>query len=425
MAADYIPGADGAFDAQRGGLGVTIPDTEATAVPAATMLIHRFPSVLLGLMAVWLTATAGCGSSTRVATHSDAPAISDEGGMISLDNSLDPLIERFNSDRDKPRVVAIVSATCGACVAGAIAVNESVVRAYPSADVSIFVVWIDILPSDDYAAAQRVAGIFNDPRVRQFHDPNRLVAGAFAKGLLEQPPAWDMYLLYAATPQQLWVDQPPKPADWMHQLGSAADPARERSGQNLVVGLYHAMSDLGFDAAIESPPSEQKIAAAKRATNARVSSARREAASNDPSLTALAQCGECAKAGFLGQCTLAGYRQIVAIRQQIGGDPSALGIAISGTNDPVNSPIPFGADPLLGPISGEVIVLDVEGMRCPDCPSKLAMSVLYLPGVQRVMVDFDASEARATIDPPNSTSPEVLIAAIERSGFSATLRDEN
>ena len=390
------------------------------------MLIHRVPSVLLVLIAIWLTATLGCGSSTRVATLSDEPAIRDDGGMTSLDNSLEPLIERFNADRDKPRVVAIVSATCGACVAGAIAVNESVVRAYPSADVSIFIVWIDILPSDDYAAAQRVAGIFNDPRVRQFHDPNRLVGDSFAKGLLEQPPAWDMYLLYAATPQQLWVDHPPKPADWMHQLGSgAADPTRQRSGQDLVVGLYEAMSDLGFDPVIESPPSEQKIAAAKRATNALVSSARRVAASNDPSLAVLAQCDECAKAGFIGQCSLAGYRQIVAIHQQIGDDPSRLGIAIAGTNNPTDSPIPLDSDPRLGPISGEVVVLDVQGMRCPDCPSKLAMSVLFLPGVERVMVDFDAREAHVTIDPPNSISPEMLIAAIELSGFSATLRDEN
>lgn len=385
------------------------------------MLIHRVPSVLLVLFAIWLTATIGCGSLSRVASLSDEPASRDEGGMISLDNSLEPLIERFNSDRDKPRVVAIVSATCGACVAGAIAVDESVVTAYPSADVSIFVVWIDILPSDDYAAAQRVAGIFNDPRVRQFHDPNRLVGDAFAKGLLEQPPAWDMYLLYAATPQQLWVDHPPKPADWMHQLGSStADPARRRSGHHLVVGLYDAMSDLGFDPAIESPPSQQKIATAKRATNALVSAARREAASNDPSLAALAQCDECEKAGFLGQCSLAGYRRIVAIHQQIGDDPSTPGFAIKGTNNPAN--FPLRPDPLLGPISGEVIELDVEGMRCPDCPTKLAMSLLLLPGVERVMVDFDAREARVTIDPPNSISPQMLIAAIEQSGFSATLR---
>ncbi len=86
------------------------------------MLIHRFPIRLLCLIALWLAATLGCGSTARVATLSDEPAISEEGGMISLDNSLEPLIERFNSDRDKPRVVAIVSATCGACVAGAIAV---------------------------------------------------------------------------------------------------------------------------------------------------------------------------------------------------------------------------------------------------------------------------------------------------------------
>ncbi len=388
------------------------------------MLIHRFPSGLLGLSAVWLTAALGCESSTRVAALSDEPLIRDDGTLISLDNSLEPLIERFNADRDKPRVVAIVSATCGACVAGAIAVHESVVTAYPSADISIFVVWIDILPSDDYAAAQRVAGIFNDPRVHQFHDPNRLVGDAFAEGLLEQPPAWDMYLLYAATPQQRWVDHPPEPADWMHQLGSGtADPARQRSGQDLVVGLFDAMFALGFDPAIESPPSEQTIAAAKRATNAMVSSARRDAALNDPSLAALAQCNECAKAGFIGQCSLAGYRQIVAIRQQIGEDPSTLGVAIMGTNNPADSPL--GPDPWLDAISGEVIVLHVRGMRCPDCPSKLAMSLLFLAGVERVMVDFDAREARVTIDPPNSVSSETLIASIEQSGFSATLRDEN
>ncbi len=124
-----------------------------------------------------------------------------------------------------------------------------------------------------------------------------------------------------------------------------------------------------------------------------------------------------------GQCSLAGYRQVVAIHQQIGDDPATLGIAISGTNNPAGSGL--GPDPRLDPISGEVIVVDVEGMRCPDCPLALSTSLLFLPGVQRVMVDFDACEARVTIDPPNSISPDMLVAAIERSGFSATLRDEN
>jgi len=387
------------------------------------MPVYRPRSGLMGLSALGLIAALGCESSTRVAALTDVPRIRDARSLISLDSSLEPLIERFNTDRDKPRVVAIVSATCGACVGGAIAVNESVVTAYPRADVSISIVWIDILPRDDYAAAQRMAGIFNDPRVRQFHDPNGLVGDAFAKGLLDQPPAWDMYLLYAATPQQLWVNFPPEPTDWMHQLGSAADPARERSGQNLVVGLYDAMSDLGLDPAIESSPSEQTIAAAKRATNALVSASRREAASNDTSPVVLAQCGECAKSGFIGQCSLAGYRRIVAIHEQIGDDPSIQGVAIAGTNNPADSPI--GPDPRLDAINGEVIMLDVEGMRCPDCPTKVAMSLLFLPGVERVMVDFDAGEAHVTIDPPNRSSPEALIAAIGQSGFAARLRDED
>ena len=78
-------------------------DGEVTDLPT----IKRFAV----LLAIWLTATLGCGSSTRVTTPSDQPAIRDEGGVILLDNSLEPLIERFNSDRDKPRVVVIVSPT--------------------------------------------------------------------------------------------------------------------------------------------------------------------------------------------------------------------------------------------------------------------------------------------------------------------------
>lgn len=386
------------------------------------MMNHRFPNVRLCMMALWLTTTLGCESSTRVTTPSDDPIADSEARIISLEHSLEPLIERFNADRDKPRVLAIVSATCGACVSGALAVNEAVVTAYPSADISVLIIWIDILPSDTLVAASRVAGIFDDRRVQQFHDPNGLVGEAFAQGLLERPPAWDMYLIYAAAPRQLWADAPPAPKNWMHQLaGGVADPARQRSGHELVVGLYDAMSDLGFDPAIDAPPSEQTMARAKRATNAMVGAARQEEAADDASLTALAQCDQCAKLGLIGQCSLAGYRRIVAIPQLIDGDPPVLGFAISGTNNVDNAAL-LG-DPLLRDIRGEVIVLDVEGMQCPDCPTRIVGSVLVQPGVKRVMVDYDAQEVQVTIDPPNSISREALVAAIEQSGFTATIRE--
>ena len=58
------------------------------------MLIYRFPIVFLGLISIWLTVALGCGSSARVASLSDEPALRDEAGMISLDNSLEPLIDQ-------------------------------------------------------------------------------------------------------------------------------------------------------------------------------------------------------------------------------------------------------------------------------------------------------------------------------------------
>ena len=71
------------------------------------------------------------------------------------------------------------------------------------------------------------------------------------------------------------------------------------------------------------------------------------------------------------------------------------------------------------------IVLDVECVRCPDCPSKFAMLLLFMPGVQRVMVEFDAREASVTIDSPININSEMLIVAIARSGVSAALCDNN
>ena len=55
---------------------------------------------------------------------------------ISLNSSLHPLIDYFNRGQGKPRFVALLSSTCPACVFGAKAVRDSVLNAYPNAEIS-------------------------------------------------------------------------------------------------------------------------------------------------------------------------------------------------------------------------------------------------------------------------------------------------
>ncbi|MEE8153401.1 MAG: cation transporter [Phycisphaerales bacterium] len=186
---------------------------------------------------------------TELCCAADAPAVSpgmvslqDKDGPISLRDTLEPLIDHFNSGQGRPRFVALLSSTCPACVFGAEAVRDSVLNAYPDADIQVSIVWIDMLPSDNEKAAIKSSTIFDDPRVKQFYDPDRKSGYAIAKDLLYENagPAWDIYLYYDKDAQ--WTDQPPKPIDWVHQLGGErrADPARFRPGQQLVKALRDA-----------------------------------------------------------------------------------------------------------------------------------------------------------------------------------------
>ena len=168
-----------------------------------------------------------------------------DGAPISLGLSLQPLIDHFNAGRGKPRFVAIVSSTCPACVFGAEAVKASVLDAYPDADIQVSVVWIDMLPADNKGAALQSSALFGDPpdpRLTQFHDPNKRTGRAFARDLLYEGGgvAWDMYLYYDKL--AVWNDTLPEPVEWYHQLsgGRRADPALFRPGKKLTTALREA-----------------------------------------------------------------------------------------------------------------------------------------------------------------------------------------
>jgi hypothetical protein len=118
-----------------------------------------------------------------------------------------------------------------------VSVRKGILERFPDARIDVEIVWVDILPTDDAAAAEEAAKLFaNDARVSQFHDPALVTSGAFVEGLIAHPPAWDMYLFFA--PGETWRSAPPRPVDWMHQLSGGRGPReRFRTGDDLTRSL--------------------------------------------------------------------------------------------------------------------------------------------------------------------------------------------
>jgi hypothetical protein len=128
---------------------------------------------------------------------------------------------------------------------GARAVQTLLAECFPGADVSVSVVWINMLEADSPAAAQAAAALVGDPRARHFYDPDRRAGRAIAESIGGRGQvAWDMYLFYPAGGE--WRAAPPQPATWAHQLAGEvwAGPGRYRGGGGLLAALCAAMREL-------------------------------------------------------------------------------------------------------------------------------------------------------------------------------------
>jgi hypothetical protein len=101
-----------------------------------------------------------------------------------------------------------------------------------------------MLPEDSKDKARVEAGNFRDPRLLHFYDPNKRSGTVIADSLgYEDRVVWDIYLFYTAG--AAWIENPPAPTMWMHQLSETwIDRKRYHSGDNLVRELFLAMQRL-------------------------------------------------------------------------------------------------------------------------------------------------------------------------------------
>ena len=57
--------------------------------------------------------------------------------------------------------------------------------------------------------------------------------------------------------------------------------------------------------------------------------------------------------------------------------------------------------------AAQVVLMHVEGLRCPACGSRLKGALLQLPGVQECEVEFESGRTRLTVEGDASAEQSV------------------
>ncbi len=138
-------------------------------------------------------------------------------GFIALSSMDEPLRDAFNRQRDRVRVVELVSPTCPICLAGVSSVEHALFAEVPSKNLAGFVVWVPMLGGRAGNVPEAMS-LAPDPRILHYWDESNDLGVSYERVLpVPGGPAWDVYMLYA--PGIVWSGSaPPTPSFWMHQL---------------------------------------------------------------------------------------------------------------------------------------------------------------------------------------------------------------
>lgn len=137
--------------------------------------------------------------------------------------STEELKQAFNQQSGKVKFVAILSSTCGWCLQGAQAVQETVLKYKAQKDISVIIVWTNMLKSDDKENAFKAASMFKDPTIVQYFDAENKFGDLVARRLNPKgEKAWDIYMFFDK--EDTWSNTIPRPFDYAHQLSASIHP---------------------------------------------------------------------------------------------------------------------------------------------------------------------------------------------------------
>ena len=167
-----------------------------------------------------------CAKGASPGTCSTMPSVSvptEKSKNLRMLASVDDLKSAFNKQTGKVRFVAILSSTCGWCLQGAQSVQNTVIGKMSSKEISVIIVWTNMLNTDDKENAYKAASMFKDPSIVQFFDAENKFGDLVAKRLNPKgEKAWDIYMFYDK--ETAWDKTMPRPFDYAHQLSSSTHP---------------------------------------------------------------------------------------------------------------------------------------------------------------------------------------------------------
>jgi copper chaperone CopZ len=159
-------------------------------------------------------------------TCSSMPKVSvpnEKSKNLKVLSSIDDLKSSFNKQRGSIKFVAILSSTCGWCLQGAQAVQKTVIEKMAEKNISVIIVWTNMLKADDKENAYKAASMFKDPSIVQYFDAENKFGDLIAKRLNPKgEKAWDIYMFFDKEDQ--WSNSIPRPFEYAHQLSESLHP---------------------------------------------------------------------------------------------------------------------------------------------------------------------------------------------------------
>lgn len=131
---------------------------------------------------------------------------------VSFDGSA--IVHSFNADPEKPRLVVILSPTCGHCLQACSDVQE-LLEDHPAAPIRVTILWSPFQPGDNIGMARRAAETYiSDPRVVHLWDIWKFGARSYSQRFrLMVENTWGIFMFFK--PGVPWTDEPPAPEFWM------------------------------------------------------------------------------------------------------------------------------------------------------------------------------------------------------------------
>ena len=166
------------------------------------------------------------GSCTPETCSSSMPKVSvpnERSKNLKVLSQMNELKDAFNKQSGKVKFVAILSSTCGWCLQGAQAVQQTVIQEMARKDISVIIVWTNMLKADDKDNAFKAASMFKDPAIVQYFDSENKFGDLVARKLNPKgEKAWDIYMFFDKEDQ--WNSSIPRPFEYAHQLSGSIHP---------------------------------------------------------------------------------------------------------------------------------------------------------------------------------------------------------